>query len=143
MLWFGLRINLLIALAFAGAAAKAIPADDKHAPPFIVFCNVFDEKGFAVEGAEARLRRAGEKKDRWQARSDRRGELAMRVPPGEEYELTVAAKGYQTQSQKVDGRQTNRVDLTLQLVPASNPKKAEKPAKEKPAQEKPPQEVEE
>ena len=134
--------GLLIGLALAAVVPNSTAARDKQsAAPFIVFASVFNESGFAVEGAEARLRRAGEKKDRWQARSDRRGEFAMRVPPGAEYELTVSAKGYRSETQKVDARQTNRVDLTLHLVTASKDKKAEeKPGKAKPAQEKPPEE---
>ena len=44
----------------------------------------------------------------------------MRVPQGEEYELTVSAKGFRTLTQKVDARVTNRVDLTLHLKTASN-----------------------
>jgi hypothetical protein len=133
---------LLISLSLGVTASHPSGAKDKQsAPPFIVFVTVFNEQGFAFPGAQARLRRAGEKKDRWQALSDRRGEFAMRVPAGQEYELSVSAKGYQPIAQKVDARQLNRVDLTLRLVPASNEKKAEKKApKEEPAPAKPPQE---
>ena len=111
----------LLVLAFAAHAASAgVAADKKSAPPFIVFATVFTPQGRLLPGAEARLRRAGEKKERWQARSDRRGEFAMRVPQGEEYQLTVSAKGFRTLTQKVDARVTNRVDLTLHLETASN-----------------------
>jgi hypothetical protein len=133
--------GLLIALALGVTAPNYSAASQKQgASPFIVFATVFNEQGLAFPGAEARLRRAGEKKDRWEARSDRRGEFAMRVPPGVEYELSVSAKGYQPITQKVDARQSNRVDLTLHLVPASKKKKDEKPAIDKPAGEKPSEE---
>ncbi len=91
--------------------------------PFIVFGTVFTAQGFALPGAEVRLRRAGEKKDRWQGRSDSRGEFAFRVPPDVEYELSITAKGFESETRKVDARQGNRVDLTLRLHPASNQKK--------------------
>lgn len=145
-----LPVILLIGLALGVAApAPSAAKDKKGTPPCVVFVTVFNEKGFAYPGAEARLRRAGEKKDRWRALSDRSGEFAMRVPPGQEYELTVSAKGYRTQALKVDARQSNQVDLTLRLEPASKEKRTEekaakeKAAKEKPAQEKPPQEEKE
>lgn len=139
--WIGLLIGLAL-----GVTAPNYPAawQKQSAAPFIVFGTVFNEQGLALQGAETRLRRAGEKKDRWQARSDRRGEFAMRVPPGAEYELSVSAKGYQTITQKVDARQSNRADLTLRLAPASKEKKKdEKAAKGKPAEEKPHKEKQE
>jgi hypothetical protein len=99
------------------------------AQPFIVFGTIFTAQGFALPGADVRLRRAGERKDRWQGRSDSRGEFAFRVPPDVEYELSVKAKGFDPETRKVDARQGNRVDLTLRLQPASNQKKG----KEKPS----------
>lgn len=136
---------LLIGLTLGMAVPNPSAAKDKKSvPPFIVFVTVFNEQGLAFPGAEARLRRTGEKKDHWKEQSDRRGEFAMRVPPGQEYELSVSAKGYQPVTQKVDARQSNRVDLTLRLQPASKEKKAEQKAtKEKPGQEKPPSEEKE
>jgi hypothetical protein len=129
---------LAIGLGLTGALPHQSFARQKsHSPPFIVFATVFNEHGFAFPGAEARLRRAGEKKDRWEARSDRRGEFALRVPPGAEYELSVSAKGYKIITQKVDAREANRADLTLHLVPASKLKKDEMSAKREPAEEKP------
>jgi hypothetical protein len=98
--------------------------------PFIVFGTVFTADGFALPGAEVRLRRAGEKKDHWQARSDSRGEFAFRVPLDVEYELSVKAAGFEPEARKIDARQGNRVDLTLKLHAASNQKKG----KQKPAQ---------
>ena len=47
--------------------------------------------------------------------SDRQGELGIRVPQGAEYELTVEAHGYKSQTRKVDARDGNREDLTLQM----------------------------
>jgi hypothetical protein len=41
---------------------------------------VFTDQGFALPGARVRVRRADEKKPKWEATSDRRGEFAVRVP---------------------------------------------------------------
>src|ERR1700693_1998924 len=75
-----------------------------HAHVFLIFATVFTAQGFALPGARARVRRSDEKKFRWEAASDHQGELAFRVPPGAEYELTIEARGFKTQTRKHDGR---------------------------------------
>ena len=64
------------------------------------------ECGFAV---------SDEQKFRWEAMSDRRGELGIRVKQGAEYELTIEARGFKPQTRKIDAREGNREDLTLQM----------------------------
>lgn len=90
---------------------------------FLVFGTVFDERGFALPGAEVRVRRAAEKKFRWRQYSDRRGEFGVRVPPGAEYEMNVRAKGYREQTRKIDARASNREDVVLRMQPAPKEKK--------------------
>jgi hypothetical protein len=92
-----------------------------HAHDFIIFTTVFTEQGFALPGARVRVRRADEKKFRWEADSDRRGELAVRVPPDSEYEMTVEARGYKTQTRKVHANEGNRAELTIRMEPQSEP----------------------
>ena len=121
------RMRILLAgllLALAPGSAAGEPQRDKgsHQDDFVVFGTVFTEKGFALPGAEVRVRRAGERKARWEARSDRRGEFAVRVPRGAEYEMTVTAAGYQEQTRKIDARTGNREDLVFRLPPASGGK---------------------
>ena len=89
-----------------------------HQEDFLVFGTVFTQQGLVLPGAEVRVRRAGERKTRWEARSDRRGEFAVRVPRGAEYGLSVRAAGYQEQTQKIDAKTGNRADLVLRLSPA-------------------------
>lgn len=91
-------------------------------PAFLLFGTVFDERGFARPGAEIRIRRAGERKWRWNTLSDRRGEFAVRVPPGGEYELMLRAKGSQEELRKIDARSRNRLDLVFRLVPTAGGK---------------------
>jgi hypothetical protein len=93
-----------------------------HAHDFVIFASVFTERGFALPGAKARVRRADEQKYRWEAVSDRRGELGVRVKQGAEYELTIEAHGFKSQTRKIDARQGNREDLTFQMDPLAGGK---------------------
>ena len=97
---------------FVGSSQKQT---NSHAHDFVIFATVFSEQGFALPGARARVRRADEQKFRWEAMSDRRGELGIRVKQGAEYELTVEARGFKPQTRKIDARQGDRQDLTLQM----------------------------
>jgi hypothetical protein len=92
-----------------------------HAHDFVIFTTVFTEQGFALPSARVRVRRTDEKKFRWEAISDRRGELAVRVPQDSEYEMTVEARGYKMQTRKVDANDGNRADLTIRMEPQSEP----------------------
>jgi len=113
-------ITLLFLVWMAGAAsvpARAGSQDkpNSHAHDFVIFATVFTGQGFALPGARVRVRRMDEKKFRWEAMSDRRGELGIRVKQGAEYELTVEARGFQPQTRKIDAREGDREDLTLQM----------------------------
>lgn len=121
---------LVICLVSAGPAAVSAPDDDKRKSKkdgvrndFLLIGTVFTEEGFLLRGTEIRVRRVGEPKVRWRGVSDRRGEFAVRVPGGAEYEMTVAAKGFQEQARKVDARTGSREDLVFRLAPAPKGKK--------------------
>ena len=90
---------------------------DSHAHDFVIFANVFTEQGFALPGAKVRVRRTDEQKFRWEAISDRRGELGVRVKQGAEYELTIEAHGFKSQARKIDAREGNQEVLTFQMEP--------------------------
>jgi len=96
-------------------------SNGSHAHDFIIFVTVFTDQGFALTGARARVRRIEEKKFRWEATSDHQGELAFRVPPGAEYELTIEARSFKTQTRKIEARQDNRADLTIRMEPQTEP----------------------
>jgi hypothetical protein len=97
------------------AAAQNQPS--QHANDFVIFATVFTQQGFSLPGARVRVRRVDEKKFRWEAMSDRRGELGIRVKQGAEYELTIEAPGFKPETRKIDAREGNREDLTFQLEP--------------------------
>lgn len=118
-------VGLLIALlALAGSAGTVpIPAGARtalaqtgsHAHDFVIFATVFTDRGFALPGAKVRVRREEEKKFRWEAISDNRGELGIRVQQGDQYEMTIEARGFKPQTRKVDARDGNREDVTFQM----------------------------
>jgi hypothetical protein len=90
---------------------------------FLIYGNVFTEQGFALPGAEARVRRISEHKQRWEAYSDRRGEFAVGVPRGDRYEIAIKAKGYTPLTRTADARSGNRQDMVFQMQPAVEGKK--------------------
>jgi len=119
-------LMLVLSAAPTAPMARADVQDKAQAASarmhFLLFGTVFTEKGLALPGAEIAIRRAGEKKVRWRAISDRRGEFAVRVPGGAEYELTVTAKGYQDQTRKTNGRAGDREDMVFRMQPAAGEK---------------------
>ena len=70
----------------------------------------------ALPGAELRIRRSSEKKFRWDTETNSRGNFAVRVKMGADYEVVVRAKGYQDQSLAVDAKGGERFkDLVFRL----------------------------
>jgi hypothetical protein len=116
-------IALLGVVCLAGSASAFGPAggaqssSTSHAHDFVIFATVFNERGFALLGARPRVRRAEEKKFRWEAASDHQGELAVRVPQNAKYEMTIEASGFQTQTREIDATQDNHADLTIRMQP--------------------------
>lgn len=81
----------------------------------ILYGNVFTADGHLFQGADVHVRRATDKRPKWEATSDRRGEFAIRVPPGSDYVIEVKAKGFVTQQQTVTA-QTGRQDLVFHMA---------------------------
>ena len=63
-----------------------------HANDFLIHGTVFNEKALSFPGAEVRIRVAGEKKYRWETYTNSRGEFAVRVAQGADYEMLVHVK---------------------------------------------------
>lgn len=99
------------------------PRKQIHADELLIKGTVFTLQGLSLPGAELRIRRAGEKKFRWQTLSDRRGEFAVWVPLGAGYELVVRARGFEQQNRPVDARSGARQeDVVFRMKPASGRK---------------------
>lgn len=113
-----LGLVCLAGAKFAVEAARCAQySDDLHPRIFVIFATVFTDQGFTLTGARARVRRLDQKKFRWEGVSDRQGEVAFRVPPGAEYELTIEARGFKPETRKVDARDDNQADLTIRMQP--------------------------
>ena len=110
------------AIAVSPVAGNAQNQAGSHAHDFVIFTTVFTQQGFALPGARVRVRQADEKKFRWEAMSDRRGELGIRVKQGSEYEMTIEARGFKPQTRKIDAREGDRKDITLQMEPLAGGK---------------------
>src|SRR6266481_7812934 len=65
-----------------------------HANDFLIRGTVFTDKALAFPDVQLRIRRAGEKKFRWESYTNSRGEFAVRVPQGSNYEMVIHAKGF-------------------------------------------------
>jgi len=114
-------------------APSAPPADGESPKPaahsrvpvgFLVRGTIFDQVGYVVPGAELRIRRAGEKKFHWSTYANSRGEFAIRVPPGNQYELVVQSKGFTDATQSVNAASgLDEQSLVFRMAPVAGRKK--------------------
>jgi len=97
------------------AAASQESSSKRHSkiPPFLILGTVFNERALAFPGVEVRIRRKGEKKFRYDLYTNSRGEFAVRVPDGIEYEVVVRQKHYKDQSAFVTA---NMADVQQRLT---------------------------
>ena len=64
-------------------------------PYALIFGTVWDPGGHALYAVKVKIRRADEKKARWELYSNHTGEFAQRVPPGPgDYIVWADVKGY-------------------------------------------------
>lgn len=75
-----------------------------HTNDFLIRGTVFTDKALAFPGVQLRMRRTGEKKFRWEDSTNSRGEFAIRVPQGSQYEMVVHVKSFADQSRAIDAR---------------------------------------
>jgi carboxypeptidase family protein len=91
-------------------------------PNFLIIGTVFNENAFSFPGVQVRVRRLGEKKFRWEAYTDSRGEFAIRVPTGFEYEVVIHVKKYTDQMQNVNAKADVQQRLSIKLEPQTQSK---------------------
>lgn len=117
--WLALAANPAPAVPFWKDPAAGADHQQKKAPAedFLIFGTVLNDQAFAFQGAKIEVRRAGEKKVRWRAMSDRRGEFGIRVPHGAEYDVQIEARGFAKAERKVDGKNGQRFDFVVRLQP--------------------------
>ena len=93
--------------------------NQKGIPGYVIIGTVFNEKALAYPNARVQIRRENEKKYRWETYTNSRGEFAVRVPEGQEYEVFVREKKYKEVSVKVAakaGEIQDRLSIRLEAV---------------------------
>jgi len=75
-----------------------------HADDFLIRGTVFSENALAFPAVELRFRKEGQKKYKWETYTNLRGEFALRVPQGSNYEILVHAKGFADQTRTVEAK---------------------------------------
>ena len=92
-------------------------------PPFLILGTVFNEHALAFPGVEVKIRRKGEKKFRYDTYTNSRGEFAIRVPQGSDYELVVRVKGFAEQTRTIDAKTSGNVEsMVFRMQPAAGDK---------------------
>jgi hypothetical protein len=95
-----------------------------HANDFLIIGTVFTDRALAFPGVRLRVRRSAEKKFRWETYTNSRGEFAIRVPQGAEYEMVVFAKGFVDQSKTISAKSgTSENNAVFTMQPAAGVKK--------------------
>jgi hypothetical protein len=97
-----------ILLPAPGASGRlaAAPEKPKKAEYALIFGTVWGPDDRPVYGVPVKIRRAQDKKAKWEVYSDHHGEFAQRVPPGEaDYILSADPKGVKT----ADGKPLHQV----------------------------------
>ena len=106
------------------SSSSSSKSKHSHASDFLIRGTVFTDKALAFPGVELRIRRAGEKKFRWQDSSSSRGEFAIRVPQGAEYEMVAHVKGFADQAKTIDARNTtSENNVVFRMEPVKKGKK--------------------
>ena len=111
----------------SSSVRSSTKSKSKPVPSFLIIGTVFDEKALSLPGVQVRIRQAGEKKFRWETYTNSRGEFAVRVPPGYQYEVATHVKNYEDQVHGVDSKTEVQQRLSIQLEPRRQTKTGAKP----------------
>ncbi len=113
-----LATQLLVfpASSIALSVPESAPANQHKPSPddCIFYATVFTNDGHLLVGAEIHVRPTGKKKPDYEAWSDRRGEFAVRVPPGGDYDIQVKAEGF-VQQVRTAHSDTGRQDMVFHM----------------------------
>jgi Carboxypeptidase regulatory-like domain len=88
----------------SNSAESSSKRQGSHAHDFLIRGTVFQPNALAFPAVQLRIRRASEKKFRWETYTNSRGEFAVRVPQGLQYEVVIHMKGFADQTRNVDAR---------------------------------------
>jgi hypothetical protein len=129
----GISLTLISSAAFVTPAQEPAPASPpsdattspapaatpkagknrySHANDYLIRGTIFNEKALSLPNVELRVHRTGDKKYRWKSFTNSRGEFAMRVPKGAEYEMVVSSKGFKDQVRTFDAKSGSSEETT-------------------------------
>ena len=91
----------------ANGSSSSSKSKRSHADDLLLRGTVFNERGLAMREVKLRVRRANEKKSRWETYTNSRGEFAIRVPPGSDYEMQAESKGFEKQTRTIAAKDSS------------------------------------
>jgi hypothetical protein len=91
----------------ATGSSSTKKAKQSHANDLLLRGTVFNEHGLAMREVTLRIRRTNEKKSRWKTYTNSRGEFAIRVPPGSDYEMQAESKGFEKQTRAIAAKDSS------------------------------------
>jgi hypothetical protein len=111
----------------AGSAQDSSSKADKpgkkkysHLNDFLIRGTVFNEKALSFPDVELRFRKQGERKYKWETHTNSRGEFAVRVPEGSNYEILLHVNGFAEQTKTVEANGGgNEVTLVFRMQPVT------------------------
>jgi hypothetical protein len=107
----------------AATPSKSGKKKYSHVNDFLIRGTVFTDKALSFPGVQLRVRRAGEKKFRWESYTNSRGEFAVRVPQGSDYEMVVRARGFAEQVRTIDTKTGgNEESMVFRMQPTAGGK---------------------
>ena len=105
------------------APSKTDKKKYSHVNDFLIRGTVFTDKALSFPGVLLRIRRAGEKKFRWESYTNSRGEFAVHVPQGSNYEMVIHAKGFAEQTRTINAKTDgNEESMVFRMQPTSGGK---------------------
>jgi hypothetical protein len=115
-----LLLSALLAPLVASPPGVSSPREDPRKAYALIFGTVYAPDDRPAYGVTVKIRRAAEKKSRWELLSDHSGEFAQRLPAGPaDYVVWADVKGPKDQPQpevKVHIENDERVDISLHLL---------------------------
>ncbi len=107
----------------AQSTSELVKKKSSHANDFLIRGTVFNDKGLSFPGAQLRIRRASEKKFRWETYTNSRGDFAVRVPQGTDYEIVVQSRSFSGQTRTVNAKTGAREEsMVFRMEPAGEKK---------------------
>ncbi len=111
---------VLLGLMLVAATLAAMASDKRAEKPYaLIFGTVWDSDYHPVYGVRVKIRRADQKKARWELYSNHQGEFAQRVPAGAaDYVIRAEPEGKHAPAAeaKVHVENDERVDIGLHLT---------------------------